>query len=111
MPVICVKSNKCVHENAGRIAIMRGPVLYCAEGVDNGEDLAGIAVSISSEFKLEDNDFILPSLSTCAYREKDSDMLYSKAGDDYEKFTLRLIPYYAFANRGETEMVVWFLRK
>lgn len=111
MPVICVKSNKRVHENAGRIAIMRGPVLYCAEGVDNGEDLAGIAVSISSEFKLEDNDFILPSLSVCAYREKDSDMLYSKAGDDYEKFTLRLIPYYAFANRGETDLVVWFLRK
>ena len=111
MPVICVKSNKRVHENAGRIAIMRGPVLYCAEGVDNGEDLAGIAVSISSEFKLEDSDFILPSLSVCAYREKDSDMLYSKAGDDYEKFTLRLIPYYAFANRGETDLVVWFLRK
>ena len=111
MPIICVKSNKRVHENAGRIAIMRGPVLYCAEGVDNGEDLAGIAVSISSEFKLEDSDFILPSLSVCAYREKDSDMLYSKAGDDYEKFTLRLIPYYAFANRGETDLVVWFLRK
>ena len=111
MPIICVKSNKRVHENAGRIAIMRGPVLYCAEGVDNGEDLAGIAVSISSEFKLEDSDFILPSLSVCAYREKDSDMLYSKAGDDYEKFTLRLIPYYAFANRGETDLAVWFLRK
>ena len=111
MPVICVKSNKRVHENAGRIAVMRGPILYCAEGVDNGEDLAGIAVDISSEFKLEESDFILPSLSVCAYREKDSDMLYSKAGDDYEKFTLRLIPYYAFANRGETEMVIWFLRK
>ena len=111
MPIICVKSNKRVHENAGRIAIMRGPVLYCAEGVDNGEDLAGIAVSISSEFKLEDSDFILPSLSVCAYREKDSDMLYSKAGDDYEKFSLRLIPYYAFAYRGETDLAVWFLRK
>ncbi|MDY3030218.1 MAG: glycoside hydrolase family 127 protein [Clostridia bacterium] len=111
MPVVCVKSNKRVHENAGRIAVMRGPVLYCAEGVDNGEDLAGIAVDISSEFKQEENDFILPSLSVCAYREKDSDMLYSKAGDDYEKFTLKLIPYYAFANRGETEMTVWFLRK
>ena len=111
MPVVCVKSNKRVHENAGRIVVMRGPVLYCAEGVDNGEDLAGIAVDISSEFKQEENDFILPSLSVCAYREKDSDMLYSKAGDDYEKFTLKLIPYYAFANRGETEMTVWFLRK
>lgn len=111
MPVVCVKSNKRVHENAGRIAVMRGPVLYCAEGVDNGEDLAGIAVDISAEFKQTDSDFILPSLCVCAYREKDSDMLYSKAGDDYEKFTLKLIPYYAFANRGETEMSVWFLRK
>lgn len=111
MPVVCIKANRRVHEDAGRIAVMRGPVLYCAEGVDNGEDLAGVAVGISSEFKPEDSEFILPSLSVCAYREKDSDTLYSKAGDDYEQFTLKLIPYYAFANRGETEMAVWFLRK
>lgn len=111
MPVVCIKSNKRVHENSGRIAVMRGPVLYCAEGVDNGEDLAGVAIDISSEFKQEECDFILPSLSVCAYREKDSGELYEIAGDDYEKFTLKLIPYYAFANRGETEMVVWFLRK
>lgn len=111
MPVICVKSNKRVHENAGRVAVMRGPVLYCAEGVDNGVDLANISIDISSEFKLEDRNFILPSLSVCAYREKDTDTLYSKAGEDFEQFTLKLIPYYAFANRGETEMYVWFLRK
>lgn len=111
MPVVCIKANRRVHEDAGRIAIMRGPVLYCAEGVDNGEDLACVTVDIHSEFKQESGEFILPSLYVNAYREKYSDELYSKAGDDYEEFTLRLIPYYAFANRSETEMVVWFLRK
>ena len=111
MPVVCVKANSRVHENAGRIAVMRGPVLYCAEGVDNGADLPTVAIDTSAEFVLEACDFILPSMTVAAYKEKASDELYSKAGDDYEEFTLKLIPYYAFANRGETDMQVWFLRK
>jgi DUF1680 family protein len=34
-----VRANRAVHENAGRVALMRGPVVYCLEGVDNGEDI------------------------------------------------------------------------
>ena len=41
---VVVSSNKRMHENAGRIAVMRESVLYYAERVDNGEDIAGIAV-------------------------------------------------------------------
>ena len=112
MPVVCVKSNRKVHENAGRVAVMRGPVLYCAEEIDNGKDLPCVAIEISTEFKMGERDFLLPSLFADAYKEKESGSLYSKAGeDDYEKFKLKLIPYYAFANRGETQMQLWFLRK
>lgn len=111
MPVVCIKSNKKVHENSGRIAVMRGPVVYCAEGVDNGSDLKGAAIDTSAPFEIGECDFLLPSITACAYKEKDSSELYSVIGDDYEPFKLKLIPYYAFANRGESEMVVWFLRK
>lgn len=111
MPTVFIKASKKVHENAGRVAVMRGPVVYCAEGADNGEDLKCVAVDTKVEPKVGECEFILPTLYADAYREKESDKLYSEVGDDYEKFKLKLIPYFAFANRGESEMYVWLLRK
>lgn len=111
MPVSFVRANKHVHENAGRVAVMRGPVVYCAEGLDNGKDLADVRVDIHGECSVEASDFILPQIKTTAYRDKESDLLYETAGDEYEETPLTLIPYYAFANRGKTDMQVWFLKK
>ena len=39
--------------------------------------------------------------------ESESDALYAPLEDSVEKTRLRFIPYYAFANRGETDMLVW----
>ena len=111
MPVRLVAANRRVHSDAGRVAVMRGPVVYCAEGVDNGADIKSVSVDISAEFEAEDSEFLLPCLKTVAYRPKENESLYYEACDDYEEIPLRLIPYYAFANRGETEMQVWLLRK
>ena len=111
MPVRVIAANRRVHANAGRVAVMRGPVVYCAEGVDNGADVKSIAMDINSKFELKESEFLLPILKTTAYRPKKNDSLYYEAGDDYEEIPLTLIPYYAFANRGETEMQVWILKK
>ncbi len=110
MVVTLIAPNRRVHENAGKIAVMRGPVVYCAEGVDNGEDICSVVLKPQNEFELADNEFILPSLKVKALRPKVSDELYYTVGDDFEEFTLKLIPYFAFANRGTSEMVVWFNR-
>lgn len=106
-----IKANKRVHDNAGRVALMRGPVVYCLEGKDNGKDLECVRVDINSSFKLSDCEFILPALETVGYQEKESDMLYFEATDEYDKIPLKFIPYYAYANRGETELLVWILKK
>lgn len=111
MPISYVRANKHVHENAGRIAVMRGPVVYCAEGVDNGKDLANVRIDIHGESAVEASKFLLPQIKMTAYRDKESDLLYEAAGEDYDEAPLTLIPYYAFANRGETDMQVWFLKK
>lgn len=111
MPPVFVKSDKRVHENGGRVALMRGPILYCAESVDNTEDLRCVLAEVTKPVKVGACDFILPTLEVAAYKEKESGTLYSKIGDDYEAFTLKMVPYYAFANRGECEMLVWLLRK
>lgn len=111
MPVVLVEANRKVHENAGRIAVTRGPVVYCAEGVDNGEDLRSIVIDPQFRFELTKSEFMLPSLRTKAYKIPESKELYRPIGAKYEDTVLRLIPYYAFANRGESEMLVWFLKK
>lgn len=111
MPAVFVKSNRNVHENAGRVAVLRGPVVYCAESVDNGENLKCVRVDTSKKIAVGEKEFSVPALTVEAYREKESDMLYAEIGEDYEKVSLKMIPYFAFANRGESEMLVWFLRK
>ncbi len=111
MPVNTVKSNRKVHENAGRLAVMRGPVVYCAESKDNISDLKSIALEKNAKFDLADSEFILPKLVTDAYIESESDELYySTDEDNIDEIKLTLIPYYAFANRGESSMLVWFLK-
>ena len=111
MPVVFIAANRRVHANAGRVAVMRGPVVYCAEGIDNCADLKSVLLDIRGEFEIKESKFLLPVLKTKAYRPKETESLYYEAGDDYEEIPLTFIPYYAFANRGETEMQVWFLRK
>lgn len=110
MPAVLVVANRRVHDNAGKVAVMRGPVVYCAEGVDNGSDVCSAVIQRNSSFELAESEFLIPSLKTNALRPKADDRLYKTADDDYEEFKLKLIPYYAFANRGTTEMVVWFNR-
>lgn len=111
MPIVKMRANRRVHDCAGRIAIMRGPVVYCAEGIDNGSDIKNLRIDIKGEFNLGGTEFMLPDIHTTGYQLKASDSLYSPAGDDYEEVPVKLIPYYAFANRGTTEMCVWLLEK
>ncbi len=110
MPILFVKANRKVHENAGRVAVMRGPVVYCAESIDNISDLKSIIIDTKSQPVLGDSEFMLPSLTAKAFIEPENDMLYFTNDCEYEKLDLKLIPYYAFANRGDSSMLVWFLR-
>jgi len=111
MPVVLIEANRRVHENVGRIAVTRGPVVYCAESVDNGEDLRSIIIDLQFRFELTKPEFMLPNLKVKAYKISESQELYRPIGAEYENIELELIPYYAFANRGESEMLVWFLKK
>lgn len=96
--------------NAGRCAVERGPVVYCMEGVDNGEHLRDIRLTVGAPFtEGYDESLGVPTLSVAATRRKPAESLYTPYSRDREPVTARLIPYYAFANRGETEMQVWHL--
>ncbi len=112
MPVCFMESNPLVHENCGRYAVMRGPVVYCAEEMDNGKCLRDICIDTSSEIKEEyDEKYSLPVLSLRGTRREKKSQLYYKKSDAREETEVKLIPYFAFANRGESEMLVWLQAK
>lgn len=112
MPVYFAESNPLVYENCGRYAVLRGPVVYCAEGIDNGNVLRDIVLDSSAEVtEIFDESYCLPILKIKAYRRKKKQALYFKKDDDKEEITATLIPYFAFANRGESEMLVWLQAK
>ena len=54
---------------------------------------------------------MLPEIKTTGYINPETKKLYSKARGNYSEIPLTLIPYFAFANRGESEMNVWLLEK
>ena len=105
-----VRSNRAVHENAGKVALTRGPIVYCLESVDNGEDILSIEVDVSAPVTESDGGFIFPNLICKGRIPSVTSELYEDELS-YEEKTLTYIPYYAFANRGESEMAVWVLRK
>lgn len=110
MPINVIGCNPKVHANEGRVAIMRGPVVYCAEGIDNNVDLHSVQIDTRANFKLSDNQFILPSIIANGYKRTDTESLYFVDKDEEERVEIKLIPYYAFANRGTSEMLVWLLK-
>ena len=109
-----VSANPMVRDNVGRMALTRGPVVYCIEGVDNGERLNRIEISTDAlEKATEELDFHgLYSVTLPAFRLKESNALYFDASEiATEQVHVKCIPYFAFANRGESDMLVWIRRR
>ena len=112
MPVQLLEAHPKVQENAGRLAVKRGPIVYCLEGIDNGDNLRDISINLNADFKIcEESPFSLPVLYTDGYRRKTDDCsLYNQASNNKISQKLKFIPYSNFANRGVTEMIVWILK-
>jgi DUF1680 family protein len=98
-----------VIRDCSRLCIMRGPVVYCAEGIDNDENLHAYSVPYSPECREDANEeFGLPTLEVSATRLLPFEStLYSSRRPEKVKATLKMIPYNCFANRGQTNMIVW----
>jgi len=94
MPVRKVIAHPLVQADIGRVTIERGPVVYCAEGVDNGGSVSGISIPDALQF-------------TAAYEPATLNgvVVLRSTGPN-----ITLVPYYTWANRGSTPMKVWLPR-
>jgi DUF1680 family protein len=99
MPVRRVLAHEKVQENKGKVALMRGPVVYCLEGIDNKDiDLFTLNLPRSTELTIEHDAELLGGVT-----------LIRAQGLDEKKNPVKLtvIPYFAWANRGKGPMTVW----
>ena len=108
MPVRRVLANENLKADIGRVAVERGPLVFCAEGEDGDGHVANIVLDDGSVLTAEQRPELLDGVTVItgeatAYRYKGGRV----AG---EKRTLTLIPYYAWAHRGRGEMAVWLAR-
>ncbi len=111
MPVRRVESHPEVKENKGKIALVRGPLVYCAEWPDNEGHVSNLVVADDSQLLLERRDDLLNGVTiikgqaVALYGEEDEAAYRS----DEQEFVA--IPYYAWAHRGPGEMAVWLSRE
>lgn len=108
-----VRSNPRVRENVGKIAIMKGPIVYCMEEEDNGKNLT--ACYLDGESLQESYDSKLLRGTTIirgtGMRQEistwDEDILYGEQKPVWKKAEFTFIPYAYWCNRTPGEMLVW----
>jgi DUF1680 family protein len=107
MKVKQVVANEKVKDNIGKIAIERGPIVYCAEFVDNNGLTSNLVVPEKQDFNSEFQTNLLNGVMTLrglanAFKIENSSSISTQTQP------LVLIPYYARSNRGQGEMRIWF---
>ncbi|MGN0776486.1 MAG: glycoside hydrolase family 127 protein [Candidatus Ventricola sp.] len=111
MPVRRLHADPRVRDAAGRAALARGPVIYCLESEDNGEELSCLRLLRDAEVRVLPHDPALLGgvtvLETDGLRLQPAPALYSEDEPVQTPVTLRAIPYYAWSNRSAGEMTVW----
>jgi DUF1680 family protein len=108
MPVRRVAANEAVEEDRGRVAVERGPLVYCAEGPDNDGRVSNLVLADGAALVAETRPDLLNGVVVI---KGEAEALSEKGGKIIsEKKAVTLIPYYAWANRGKGEMTVWLAR-
>lgn len=110
MKIKKMKSNSFVRENTDKVAITKGPVVYCAEACDNpGFDVWNITVGTSKIREERENGIVV--LKGKGFAKEDNwNLLYQEKGKDknvYRQVEFTLVPYHMWANREPGPMAVW----
>ena len=105
MDVRRVYSDKLA-DDIGKVAIQRGPLMYCAEWADNDGKVTNIILPSGSEFTSEFNPNLLNGVTTLKANIQKVEIANNQVNTVQRQ--LIAIPYYAWANRGKGEMTVWF---
>lgn len=111
MEIRRVVTNEKVKADLGRVALQRGPIVYCVEGVDNNGKALNIIVPDDAQLTASKDDSLLDGIVTITSEVP----VVSVSADGMEistsKQKMTAIPYYTWNNRGPSQMQVWIPRK
>ena len=114
MPTRIMEANQLVEENRGQVAVQRGPIVYCAESTDlSGIDIDNVSIPLDAQFRpvemTIEGSRVMGLEGEVVVRGEASwkGQLYREVARQQQRRTIRLIPYYAWGNRGKSEMTVW----
>jgi DUF1680 family protein len=111
MPVRRVITHPNVRTNLGKVALQRGPIVFCLEWSDNDGKVLNLVIPDDASFKTESRPDLLNGVmvvtgkAQVVKRTNYGNIMPAKE----KQFTA--IPYYAWAHRGRGEMTVWPARK
>jgi len=108
MDVRRVVANTNVPDDIGKIALQRGPIIYCAEWKDNNGLASNLIVPKDVAFKTQYERDLLNGVMVLKADVKSINVDPSGQNVSTQAATLTAIPYYSWANRGKGEMMVWF---
>ncbi|WP_341224884.1 glycoside hydrolase family 127 protein [uncultured Arcticibacterium sp.] len=114
MPVQLIEANPMVEETRNQVVVKRGPLVYCLEANDlkKGQNLADIIIpsniALSPEKMKISNSEVVSLVGTANTTQNNwENNLYKPLNAKSNTTEIRLIPYYAWANREEADMAVW----
>lgn len=112
MPVRRTYASPLVREDVGKVCLMRGPLVYCLEQADNGENLHLLRLPEEAAIETAQGQGVLegmtllraPGLRTVV---EEGGLYRTAPCRKTQDVTLKFVPYFAWANRGKGEMTVW----
>lgn len=107
MPVRRIQANEQVVDNRGKLALQRGPIVYCIEGVDqHDKHIFNKQIPLSSDIHFSFNKQLLNGVGTLSGKviEIQEDEQHQKTE---REVPFMAIPYSTWNNRGAGEMAVW----
>ncbi|MFR9503300.1 MAG: beta-L-arabinofuranosidase domain-containing protein [Rikenellaceae bacterium] len=115
MKPIINEANPMVEEVRNQVAISYGPLTYCVEGKDlpKGVSMDNIMLPMDTKFDVKFEENLLGGVKTITAdgvvrtSKFDKTNLYAPAATEFRDIKLKFIPYYAWSNRGESEMTVF----
>ncbi len=111
MEVKEIASKETIKANEGRIALQRGPLVYCVEGADNEGQAWNFVMPENTPYKTQFNGGLLNGIVTIQASVPAVTIGADGLSINTQTKTITAIPYYSWCNRGSNPMQVWFPRK
>jgi Uncharacterized protein conserved in bacteria len=106
MTIRRVIANEKVQDDNDKVAFEYGPIVYCAEEIDNDNQLSNLSIPDNAKLRIEKQNILSNSVNIIAGN------VYVKSSKAGKKgYNLTLVPYYLWSNRGIGKMKVWFPRE